>query len=166
MKKITLIIIALFLICNSSIAQDATYFILTSKANTTEGVLKEEMTSESVYKYKPVYFSLVSQSKGVSELFYHVNYNITELAKIRAVKPNDQMEIKTMTQAQVNAVNPIDIDVLLSTKDKQQVRDFCKQYIGKKVYIIDRSTKKRKNIFSNTYMYTVHEVEYVYAGTY
>jgi hypothetical protein len=154
MKKILLIIITT-LFCNIGFAQDVEYFILTTQTGTgiSEGITKTQTPKRNSENYGSIHIALISHNREFRLSFIHVNYNLTELTKIRQPRSDDQMEITTITQSVINSLNPIDLDVLFPTMTKQQAQEFYDSKRGKKIYIIDRSTKSRR-----LDTYTMYEV--------
>jgi hypothetical protein len=155
MKKIIITIITT-LLCYNSVAQDVEYFILTSQSTrTNEGIEKIQTSKDMVENYGSIFFNLRSINKNINISFIHVHYNLTELAKIRTPRADDQMEMKTVYQSFVNSVNPIDLDVLFPTWTKEQAKQFYESKRHKKIYIIDRSTRKSSLL---GYKYTIYQV--------
>lgn len=146
--KTIVISVVLILMCHLNGISQEVYFILTSKTtpkgvNLQEGIKRSTSGDGDVlYKTAVIQFNLISRSKQIRETFMHTNYNLSELAKTRPVKTDDQMEILTKPVSFLQTITPIDLDIKFPTMTKVQAVSFGQSMIGKKIYIIDRNDTK------------------------
>ena len=127
------------------LAQNSTepvYLIFTSQGkDATEGIQKYFFTSPArgLDNSDPITVRLNSDSKKIDETFIHIDYILSELAKIREVEPSDIMEKRTESLSFLQTIEPIDLDVLFPSMTKAEAEAFGLSMKGKKIYAIDRN---------------------------
>lgn len=149
MKKIILaIILAVASIGTMQAQQNQTdsvvYIIGTSFESEcpATGFIRSMSGMEEPYLYLgPVYhFIICSLEKDCEIWFIHVNYNLTELAKIRRVFPGDSMETQIRPRSELATyANVVDVDELIYTKTREEIWKWARLIAKKKIYIIDRN---------------------------
>ena len=135
---------------------DVKYVIFTSDK-------KAEETGEGIYRYtskvksddlkfSPIGFHIVSKVRGIHCMAYHFGYDLEKLAKHRKITEKDKRVIKETTEAFLDSVNLIDIDLLFPKMTKDEFTKFWDNNLhgnspeGKNVYFIDRSEIKNHKV--------------------
>lgn len=73
-------------------------------------------------------------------MFYHCNFNLIELAKIREVFPDDTMETLIRPKSELASyTNVVDVNQLIATKTQAEMWAWANSLARKKIYIIDRN---------------------------
>ena len=145
MKKLITLIALLLLPFAAGYAQEdrePVYFYVTSKGENgvTEGFRRiTRQKNDVVYKDDPIHFTYVSDSKKIGVHFSYFNYNTHELSKIRPVKWNDTLEIRTEPASFLDNNYIIDLDELFDTMSKEEIWEYFENLRDKKVYFIDKN---------------------------
>ena len=69
----------------------------------------------------------------------HIDYNTYELSKIRPVRWDDTMEIRTEPASFLDNNYIIDLDELFDTMSKEEIWDYTDELCNKKIYFIDKN---------------------------
>lgn len=118
------------------------YFYVNSKSNNdlSEGVWRGNgSNNDPCHRSVPIYFSYISKSKKVRASFMHIDYNTYELSKIRPVRWDDTMEIRTEPASFLDNNYIIDLDELFESMSKEEIWEYFENLRGKKVYFIDKN---------------------------
>ena len=118
------------------------YFYVNSKSNNdlSEGVWRGNgSNNDPCHRSVPIYFSYISKSRKVRASFMHIDYNTYELSKIRPVRWDDTMEIRTEPASFLDNNYIIDLDELFDTMSKEEIWDYTDELYNKKIYFIDKN---------------------------
>jgi hypothetical protein len=147
MKRLSFISAFIFAASFAAFGQtNVRYLIFTSTpfvaGSSNEGIYKSCSGNSAIYTAPPIHFHFTSASRGIIWMESWINYNLTELAKHRAVMNRDTRERIEMPRAFLNQIqNQItDLDVLFPQWTKAQADAFFDSlYNYSKVYLIDRN---------------------------
>ena len=145
MKKLITLIALLLLPFAAGYAQEdrePVYFYVNSKSNNdlSEGVWRGNgSNNDPCHRSVPIYFTYISKSKKVRAWFMHIDYNTYELSKIRPVRWDDTMEIRTEPASFLDNNYIIDLDELFDTMSKEEIWDYTDELYNKKIYLIDKN---------------------------
>lgn len=148
MKKLLFILLVNALAWQTGSAQSGSDIYLTcsslSKDHITEGIGRFEDPSDDddpTYNYRAVMFLMHSDSKDINIDFIHVNFNLTELRKIREPKWYDQLKIiyKPRTfLSTIERAKPIHLEEKLkSFRNNKEAWMWANNLKGKVLYILD-----------------------------
>ena len=146
MKRMILLIALITFVLNVNYAQqieerEPVYFYVTSKpVDAIEGMTRNtRVSNDEVYNSNPIHFAYKSKTKGVNIRFAHYDYNIYELSKIRPVRWDDTLEIRTEPASFLDNNNIIDLDELFDALSKEEIWEYFENLRDKKVYFIDKN---------------------------
>ena len=146
MKKLITLIALLLLPFAAGYAQEEdrepVYFYVNSKSNNdlSEGVWRGNgSNNDPCHRSVPIYFTYISKSKKVRAWFMHIDYNTYELSKIRPVRWDDTMEIRTEPASFLDNNYIIDLDELFESMSKEEIWEYFENLRDKKVYFIDKN---------------------------
>lgn len=129
---------------------DVKYVIFTSDKEaegTREGIYKYTSKEKSdTHKSPPIRFRFVSQTRGILGIAICYKHDFDKLAKIRKVAEKDKRVIKEDTDAFLNSVDLMDMDILFPKMTKEEFIKIWNGLSGKNVYFIDRSEIKNKKV--------------------
>ena len=148
MKKIVLIVKYIFLsiVLSAQTLTEPVYLILSAKTTEGDGIVQVIGKMNSLRKTPTILYFLTTKSKQIELIFQHFDFNAKELAKVRKVRDDDQMEALAKSVSFLKTISPIDLDVLFPTWTKAQAEAFRDSLHGKTVYIIDRNDIKKDTV--------------------
>ena len=140
MKKLLIIAMLLLGVVAQAQERETVYVTFTSKVSgEKEGVIKSYPKEDEYDLSQPMAFRVKSQLNNYSLTFFHINYDLEKLARIREVKWDDTVEIIYRPTSFLNEVTVIDLDTMLPFADEAAAKAWGDTMVDKKVYFIDKN---------------------------
>ena len=140
MKKLLIIAMLLLGIVAQAQERETVYVTFTSQPlGGTEGVMKGYPKQDEYILSDPMGFWIKSEQKNYKLTFFHINYDLEKLARIREVKWDDTVEIIYRPISFLNEVTVIDLDTMLPFADEAAAKAWGDTMVDKKVYFIDKN---------------------------
>ena len=140
MKKLLIMAMLLLGVVAQAQERETVYVTFTSKVSgEKEGVIKSYPKEDEYDLSQPMAFRVKSQLNNYSLTFFHINYDLEKLARIREVKWDDTVEIIYRPTSFLNEVTVIDLDTMLPFADEAAAKAWGDTMVDKKVYFIDKN---------------------------
>ncbi len=140
MKKLLIMAMLLLGIVAQAQERETVYVTFTSKVSgEKEGVIKSYPKEDEYDLSQPMAFRVKSQLNNYSLTFFHINYDLEKLARIREVKWDDTVEIIYRPTSFLNEVTVIDLDTMLPFANEATAKAWADTMVDKKVYFIDKN---------------------------
>ena len=119
---------------------NATYVITTTIPDSDQtGVTRaEDEVDNPLYNSNPIQCTMQKNGKELVG-FDYIDFNLTELAKLRPVDSDDSMEILVKPRSFLDSIQPVDIDQMVATDSEEDIWKWALSIKFKPVYLIDRN---------------------------
>ena len=142
MTRNILLVLVLLWGMQSVVAQkpNATYVITTTIPDSDQtGIFRSESDESDGPLYNSVIIYFMEQNGEAVVDFHHIDYNLTELAKLRPVDSDDSMEILVKPRSFLDSIQPVDIDQMVATDSEEDIWKWALSIKFKPIYLIDRN---------------------------